>query len=152
MKPKEGTTDVLQNIGESLASPLETGTSLATGFTSGMAGGLLKGWNNLVTGQEGSFPQGFHEGAEALTYQPRLESAQENTQVINRTYQGNRNTQNMREATVGYYSTSVNNRTLERFSRKISYGKISRIRKTNKTYNNKNTNQPFIDRFVGEHR
>lgn len=82
MKPKEGTTDVLQNIGESLASPLETGTSLATGFTSGMAGGLLKGWNNLVTGQEGSFPQGFHEGAEALTYQPRLESAQENTQVI----------------------------------------------------------------------
>jgi hypothetical protein len=82
MKPKEGTTDVLQNIGESLASPLETGTSLATGFTSGMAGGLLKGWNNLVTGQEGSFPQGFHEGAEALTYQPRLESAQENTAII----------------------------------------------------------------------
>ena len=82
MKPKEGTTDVLQNIGESLASPLETGTSLATGFTSGMAGAHLKGWNNLVTGQEGSFPQGFREGAEALTYQPRLESAQENTQVI----------------------------------------------------------------------
>ena len=82
MKPQEGTTDVLQNIGESLASPVETGTSLATGFTSGMAGGLLKGWNNLVTDQEGSFPQGFSEGAEALTYQPRLESAQENTAII----------------------------------------------------------------------
>lgn len=82
MKPTEGATDVLQNIGESLASPVETGMSLGTGFTSGMAGGILGGWNKLLTGQEGSFPQGFREGAEALTYQPRLESAQENTAII----------------------------------------------------------------------
>ena len=61
---------------------LETVASVGSMMTSGMAGGAAKAYNAFATGQDPE--KAFHEGIEALTYQPRLPGGQELTGQVNK--------------------------------------------------------------------